>query len=158
MPGLVGLAGAWAHRVGYSVFLVPTLLAFALFTGRPLLTAVLESEWMLPVSGLRAFPREGLLDLQGGAVTFFLIGDFAGYFLSAVISLSVSPRSYRTCRAPGRLPHPGRGREGSGLSEHQARQAEGTSSVASGPGWKGSVASVYSWGTYLHFRQFIQPV
>lgn len=57
MPGLVGLAGAWAHRVGYSVFLVPTLLAFALFTGRPLLTAVLESEWMLPVSGLRAFPR-----------------------------------------------------------------------------------------------------
>lgn len=55
--------------------------------------------------GLRV--PEGLLDLQGGAVTFFLVGDFSGHLLSAAIPFPVSPRSYRSAGLPVACPTPG---------------------------------------------------
>lgn len=66
--------------------------------------------------------------------------------LSTAIPFTVSLRSCRTCRTPRCLPYSEGGREGSGHGEHQARWAEGTSSVASGPGWKGSVAQCIAGG------------
>lgn len=67
-------------------------------------------------------------------------------------SLHGESQELQECRAPRCLPHPRGDREGSGHSDHQARWAKGTGSVAPGPGWKGSVASARSWETLSPFQ------
>lgn len=118
--------------------------------------AALESEQTPLVPGLRV--PEGLLDLQGGAVTFFLVGDFSGHLLSAAIPFPVSPRSYRSAGFPVACPTPGvTGKEVATVTTRPGgpRAPAQWLLVQDGRGaWPQRVAG----RLYLRFRQFIQPV